>query len=174
MAELRIRTARRTVRMAAPPRQVYQLIADTSRWPQIFDPTVHVEHLGVTGTTERIRLWELIDDEVRCCESQRELNPRRMQVRFRRETTPDPVVSMGGLWMVVPKASGSLVALDHYYRVADDDPADTSWLAEVVDNHGEVMLSGLREAAERVQAFDGLLLSCSDSVDIAGDPRDVY
>lgn len=84
MAELRIRTARHTVRVAAPPRQVYQLIADTMRWPQIFGPTVHVEHLGGNGTTERIRLWELIDNQIRCCESHRELNPRRMQVRFRR------------------------------------------------------------------------------------------
>jgi aromatase len=174
MAELRIRTARKTVRVAAPPRQVYQLIADTARWPQLFEPTVHVEHLGGSGTTERVRLWELIDNDVRCGESQRELNPRRLQVRFRREETQHPVASMGGLWLVVPKGSGSLVALDHYYRVVDDDPADTRWLAEVVDRTGEAMLSALRENAERVEPLEALLMSCTDSVDIGGDPRDVY
>ena len=174
MAELRIRTARHTVRVAAPPRQVYQLIAETARWPQIFEPTVHVERLGGSAATDRVRLWQLIDSEVRCVDSHRELNPRRLQVRFRRENTPPPTASMGGLWLVVPKSSGSLVVLDHYYRVVDDDPADTRWLAEMVDHLSVTLLCGLRDAAEQGSALDRLVLSCSDSVDIGGDPRDVY
>jgi aromatase len=95
-------------------------------------------------------------------------------VRFRREATSHPAVSMGGLWMVVPKSSGSLVALDHYYRVVDDDPADTRWLAETVEQLSVAKLSALRDAAEQGTALDSLFLSCSDSVDIGGDPRDVY
>ena len=174
MAELRIRTARHSVRVAAPPRQVYQLIADTARWPQIFEPTVHVEHLGGSGNTERVRLWQLIDNEVRAGDAVRELNPRRMQVRFRREKALHPAHSMGGLWMVVPKRSGCVVALDHYYRVVDDDPADTGWLEAVVAQTSAALLSSVREAAERGPALDRLFLTCADSVDIDGDPADVY
>jgi aromatase len=174
MAELRIRTARNTVRVAAPPRHVYRLIADTARWPQIFEPTVHVEHLGGNRDTERVRLWQLIDNEVRSGDSVRERNPRRLQVRFRRETTPHPARSMGGLWMVVPKSTGCLVVLDHYYRVVDDDPADTGWLGDVVGETSAALLSSVREAAELGPALDRLYLSCADSVDIDGDPRDVY
>jgi len=174
MAELRIRTARHTVRVAAPPRQVYQLIANTMRWPQIFGPTVHVEHLGAVGTTERVRLWDLIDDEVRGFVSHRELNARRMQVRFRREATPDPMASMGGLWMVIPKSTGAVVALDHHYRVVGDNPADAQYLAEVVDRTSAALLASLRDVAEQGSRLDRLMLSCEDSVDIGGDPRDVY
>jgi aromatase len=174
MAELRIRTARHTVRVDAPPRRVYQLIADVNRWPQIFDPTVTVEHLGFDGSAERVRVWELINGEVQSCISNRELNPNRLQVRFRQEDSPHPVASMGGLWLVLPKGSGSLVALDHYYRVVDDNPADAQWLAEAIDRNSVAVLTALRETAELEGDLDQLWLSCEDSVDIDGDATDVY
>ncbi|HET9138083.1 aromatase/cyclase [Actinophytocola sp.] len=174
MAELRIRTARHTVRVAAAPRRVYQLIADVTRWPQIFDPTVSVEHLGFDGTSERVQVWELVDGEVQSFISHREHNPTRMQVRFRQQNTPHPVASMGGMWLVLPKGSGSLVALDHYYRVVGDDPVDAEWLAQAVDRNSVAVLAALRETAELGDELDALWLSCEDSVDIHGDARDVY
>jgi aromatase len=174
MAELMIRTARHTIRVAAAPRRVYQLIADANRWPQIFDPTVSVEHLGFDGTSERIRIWELVDGDVQSFISHRELNPSRMQVRFRQENAPHPVASMGGLWLVLPKGNGTQVTLDHYYRVVDDDPVDTEWLAEAVDRNSVAVLAALRETAELDGELEALWLSCEDSVDIDGDARDVY
>ena len=174
MAELRIRTARHTVRVAAPPRLVYQLISDVTRWPQIFDPTVAVEHLGSGGNTERVRMWHLVDGEVRCHVTQRDHHPQRMQLRFRQEESSPPVASMGGLWMVVPKGNGSLVALDHYYRVVDDDPAEAEWLAQAVEQTSLAMLTALKEVAELDGQLDALWVSHEDSVDIYGEPRDVY
>jgi aromatase len=175
MAELRIRTARHTLRVAAPPRRVYQHIADVSRWPQIFEPTVHVEHLGTSGAIERVRQWELIGNEVRARESHRELNPRRLQVRFRLDATARPAASMGGLWMVVPKPTGSLIVLDHHFRVVDDDPAGIERLEDVVSRTGAARIAALGAVAELGPDFDTCRLSISDTVDIAGaDPRDVY
>jgi aromatase len=175
MAELRIRTARHTVRVAAPPRRVYQLIADVSRWPEVFDPIVAVDQQGFGGKcTERVRVWELVDDEVLSCVSHREHNPARMQVRFRQEGAPHPLASMGGLWLVIPKGSGCLVALDHYYRVSNDNPADVRWLTEAIDHNSVAMLSALRETAEHDGELDQLWLSCQNSVDVDGDARDVY
>lgn len=174
MAELRIRTARHTIRVAAPPRRVYQLIADVDRWPLIFDPTVTVEHLGLDAASERVRMWELVDNEVHNCVSRRALNPHRLQIRFRQEHTSHPIATMGGLWLVVPKGSGSLVVLDHYYRVVDDNPVDVRWLANAVDRNSTTMLAALREAAELGGELDQLWLSCEDGVDIDGNARDVY
>ena len=174
MAELRIRTARHTIRVAAPPRRVYELIADVDRWPQIFDPTVTVEHLGFNGSSERVRIWELVGGELRSAVTFRELNAHRLQVRFRQEDPQHPVASMGGLWLVLPKGNGSLVALDHYYRVVGDNPADARWLAEAVDRNSVTVLEALRDTAELGGALDQLALSCVDSMDIGGDPQDVY
>jgi aromatase len=174
MAELRIRTARHTIRIAAPPKRVYQLITDVERWPQIFGPIVAVEPLGSTGGTERVRVWELVDGEVRSHVSGRESNPRRMQVRFRQDEAPRPVASMGGLWLVLPETDGCLVVLDHHYRVAGDDPVDARWLAGAVDHTSGAMLSALRDAAELDGELERLWLSCVDTMDIDGDARDVY
>jgi aromatase len=81
---------------------------------------------------------------------------------------------MGGLWLVLPKGDGSLVALDHYYRVVDDNHSDAEWLAEAVDHNSVAVLAALRETAELGGDLDRLLLSTEDSVDIDGDARDVY
>lgn len=174
MADLRIRTARHTVRVAAPPKRVYQLIADVKRWPQIFEPTVSVEHLGFDGASERMRVWELVDGDVHTCVSHRELNPLRLQIRFRCQDPPRPVASMGGLWLVTPKGSGSLVTLDHHYRVVDDDPADAQWLANAIDRNSTAVLAALRETAELDGDVEQLWLSCEDSIDIDGALGDVY
>jgi aromatase len=173
MAELRIRTARHVVRVAAPPDRVYQLIAEVGNWPQVFDPIITVDRLGFDGTTERVRIWELVDGDVHSCVSHRQGNPSRMQVRFRQEGAPHPIASMGGLWLVVPKGNGCLVALDHYYRVVDDNPVDVRWLAQAIDRSSTAMLSALREAAE-LDGTPDLWLYCENSMDIDGDARDVY
>src|SRR5918992_626607 len=95
MAELRIRTARHVVRVAAQPDRVYRLIAEVGNWPQVFDPIITVDRLDFDGMTERVRIWELVDGDVHSCVSHRQGNPSRMQVRFSQEGAPHPIASMG-------------------------------------------------------------------------------
>lgn len=162
MAELMIRTARHTIRVAAPPTNVYQVLADVDAWPDLFDSLVAVEHLGLAGTSERIRFWHRQDGELRGWTSVRELTPKRLQVRFRREHPEAPIASLGGLWLVGPKRGGSLVVLDHYYRVVGDDPAAAARLAEEITENSTATLTALRQAVE----FDCLAagwLSSSDT-----------
>src|SRR5439155_18144661 len=84
------------------------------------------------------------------------------------------VASLGGLWLVLPKGSGSLVALDHYYRVVGDDPVEAEWLARNLERTAAAMLASLRDTAELGGELDELWVSGEDSVDIDGDARDVY
>lgn len=174
MAELMIRTARHTIRVAAPPRRVYQLLADVNRWPQFCDPTIAVEHLHFDGVSERVRIWEMAGEEMRSGLWHREFNPVRMQLRFRLLDPRAPVASMGGVWLVTQKGSGSLVSVDHYYRVVDDDPVAAAKLAEGLDQTAAGGMTALREAAELEGDLDQLWLSCEDGVDIDGEARDVY
>lgn len=148
MAELRIWTARHTIRVAAPPKRVYQLIANVDQWPRMFDSVLAVEHIGYDGTGERVRFWGTFGDRRGSWVSSREVNPRRLQVRFRQERSAPPFASLGGLWLVVPKGAGSLVALDHYYRVVDDDPVAAQRLDEAVGRYSGAMLASLRQVAE--------------------------
>ncbi|OLF17547.1 aromatase/cyclase [Actinophytocola xanthii] len=148
MTELSIWTARRSVTIAAPPRRVYQLVADIDRWPALFGAVRAVEHLGVDATGERLRLWGTVGGRTGSWLSSRAANPKRLQVRFRHESVLPPLVSLGGLWLVVPKGGGSHVELAHYFRVVDDSPAEASRLEQVIAATSGTLLASLREAAE--------------------------
>ncbi|HEX2130915.1 MAG TPA: aromatase/cyclase [Actinophytocola sp.] len=148
MAELKIRTARHTTKVAAPPKRVYQLIANVDRWPRLFDSVLAVEHIGYDGTNERVRFWGTFGERRGSWVSARDVNPKRMWVRFRQERAAAPFASLGGLWLVVPKGSGSLVALDHYYRVVDDNPAAARHLERTIARSSTEMLDSVRVAAE--------------------------
>lgn len=154
MAELRIWTARHTIKVAAAPKRVYQLIANVDQWPRLFDTVLAVEHIGYDGTNERVRFWGTFGDRRGSWVSAREKNPKRMQVRFRREHVTSPLASFGGRWMVMPKGRGSEVALDHYYRVIDDDPVAAREVEETIGRSSTAKLATLRDVAEAGDAED--------------------
>jgi aromatase len=148
MTELRIWTARHTIRVAAPPRRVFELVANIDRWPALSTTLEAVEHLGFDGVCERTRFWTRIDGVPHGWTSVRELNPKRLQVRFRHVDFPSPLASMGGLWLVVPKGVGSVIALDHYFRVTDNQPATAARLERDIGVNSMSMLAALKQTAE--------------------------
>ncbi|MGH3757830.1 aromatase/cyclase [Actinophytocola sp.] len=173
MAELRIRTTRHTIRVAAPPQQIYQLIANADRWPHIFDSVLAVEHIGWGGSGERVRFWGTFGDRRGSWVSAREVNPKRMQLRFRQERAAHPLASLGGVWIVRPKGAGALVALDHYYTVVDDDPVHVRHVDDMIEHNGTSLLAALRRAAEldepdqgfdEMWSPDGLYVGMPDGV----------
>lgn len=160
MAELRIWTTRQTVKVAAPPTRVFELLADIEGWPSVFDSVAAVERLGFDRGGERFRIVESTGNT---WVSVRETNAKRLQVRYRRTDPPAPLESMAGLWRVETKVTGVVVALDHYFRVADDSPETAAVAARRIAAIGTEMLGSLRRAADSGGAAD-LLTSCSDSV----------
>lgn len=154
MSRLRIRTARHTIKVAAPPQRVYQLIANVDHWPQMFDSVDAVDHIGWDGTGQRVRFWGTFGDRPGTWVSSRELNTKRLQLRYRQEQSVPPFASLGGLWLVIPKGTGAVVALDHYYTVVDDDPAAARHADDMIDRRSV----GLLEAVRRTAEGSGLLL----------------
>jgi len=140
MAEPRIFTVRHGVRVAASPERVFQVVAHVETWPTVFDDVESVARLGFDGTGERIRFH----GREGCWTSIRETNPKRLQVRFRRADVLPPLVSLGGLWLVLPKGDGALVRLDHYYRVADDDQPAAERIEAEIGAASTRMLTALR------------------------------
>ena len=148
MAQLRIRTARHTSRVAAPPQRVFQLIANVDHWPDMFDTVDSVDHLGWDGTGQRVRFRGTFGDRRGTWVSSRELNTRRLQLRYRQEESVHPFASLGGLWLVIPKGAGALMVLDHYYTVVDDDPAAARHADDMIDRRSVGLLTAVRRTAE--------------------------
>ncbi|QFZ21427.1 aromatase/cyclase [Saccharothrix syringae] len=160
-----------TVRASA--RAVYDLIADVADWPQVFPPTVHVEHLERGETGERIRIWATANGTAKTWTSRRELDPGRLRVEFRQEVSQAPVGAMGGCWLVEPlSADECRVRLLHDYRPVDDDPEKLAWIEAAVDRNSHAELAALKATAEG--AHDGLLFGFADSVEVDGHARDVF
>jgi hypothetical protein len=133
------------------------------RWPHIFDTVIAVKHIGWDGTGERVRFSGTFGDRRGSWVSSRELNPKRLQLRFRQEHAPHPLASLGGLWLVVPKGAGSLVVLDHYYTVVNDDPALARRLDKTIARNAVGLLAALRRAAETGDT-DGTWLAVPEGV----------
>ncbi|GAB1509037.1 SRPBCC family protein [Actinophytocola sp. KF-1] len=159
MAELRIWTTRQRVKVAALPKRVYELVADIEGWPSVFDSVAAVEPLGIDRACERFRIVERSGNS---WISVREANQKRLQVRYRRLDPPAPLRSMAGLWRVETKAVGVVVALDHYYSVADDSAETAAEAARQITAVGSAMLESLRRTAE-YGSVPYLLQSRSDS-----------
>lgn len=149
MPELRIWTVRHTTRIAMSPRNVFELVANVDRWRALLDSLVSVEHLGFDGVCERVRFSKRVNGVTQGMNMMLELNPKRMQVRFRHVDVLPPLASMGGLWLVLPKGrSSSMVALDHYYRVTDNSPVTAARVEAQIAEESTSMLTALRDTAD--------------------------
>jgi polyketide cyclase/dehydrase/lipid transport protein len=160
MSELRIWTARHTIRVAAPPKRAFELVANVDRWPRLVGTLDGVEHLGFDGVCERVRFAKQVGGVARDLTMVRELNPKRMQVRFRQVDCLAPLASMGGIWLVLPKGLGVMVAIDHYFRVLDNSPVTAANVEVDIAEESTKMLTALRETLE----FDDIVASYSDRV----------
>ena len=176
MTGRRTHTARHTRAVSAPPDQVFALVADATRWPEVFAPTVAVEHLGGDGEEERLRIRAIANGEVHDWVSHRLLDPPGLRVGFRQEVASPPVESMGGAWQVGPDGNGaSLVVLDHAWTAVDDTAETAAWIERAVDRNSRSELAALARTAELPgRGLDELRFSFEDRIVTDGTAQDVY
>lgn len=169
------REVEHAIEVVAPADAVYQLIADVGSWPQVFPPTVHVEHREQGDGEERIQIWATANDEAKTWTSRRVLDPAARRIGFRQEVSQPPVGAMGGAWVVEPITDGACrVRLLHDYRAVDDDPGKLAWIDQAVDRNSHSELAALKANAELAANRSDLLLSFDDSVRIEGAAKDAY
>ncbi|UJW29409.1 aromatase/cyclase [Saccharothrix sp. AJ9571] len=162
------------ITVAAPAAAVYALVADVGDWPQVFGPTVHVEHLDRAAEgrgTERLRIWATANGTAKGWTSRRELDPDGLRIDFRQEVSQPPVGAMSGAWVIEPRAEREChVRLLHSYRAASGDPADLAWIDRAVDRNSDAELAALRRHAEHGDP----VFTFADTVSIDGRAEDVY
>ncbi|MFI9406978.1 aromatase/cyclase [Nocardia sp. NPDC052316] len=164
---------RHDIEVAAPADQVYAALAHAAGWPCLFPPTVHVEVLNKTKTTERLRIWATANDSVKNWTSRREFHVADRRIDFRQERSAAPVAEMSGNWWVEPRAAGGcLVRLDHRFRAVDDDPAAVDWIATAVERNSVSELSAL--AAYFELDDDESRFTIEDTLHIDAERESVY
>ncbi|MFD0683216.1 FAD-dependent monooxygenase [Actinomadura fibrosa] len=168
-----VRRTEHAIDVDAPAEQVYALIADVGRWPEVFPPTVDAECVERDGNSELIRLWATANGTAKTWTSRREHDPERMSVTFRQQRSQHPVGGMGGEWVVEPvSASACRARLLHDFFAATGDPADLDWISEAVDRNSMSELRALKASAE--QDGPDRLVTFDDTVTVHGRAEDVY
>jgi aromatase len=153
---------------------VYGLIADVTRWPTIFPPTVHVERRG-DERQETLQMWAFAHNEVRSWESARDLDPDSRTVMFHQTRPAHPVAAMSGMWEVQPIGENRVKAvLRHWYRSVDDDPGAVELIESACDRNSRAELDALKAAAEIAADADELVLDFTDEERIAAEPPAVF
>lgn len=164
-------TTEHTITVAAPQDVVYGLIADVSRWPACFPPTVHAERISGGDAEEVIRIWAFANGEVRNWASRRWCDPGASRIRFRQEISSPPVASMGGQWsLTAAPGGGTVVVLTHDFTTVGNDPAQVEWVRTAIDRNSTAELNAVRattELADRTITFE-------DSVLVQGNRDVVY
>jgi aromatase len=171
--------AEHAIEVQAPAQVVYDLIADVTRWPLMFGPTVHVELLEPAAMpghgTERLRIWATANGEVKTWTSRRELDAAARRISFRQEKSAAPVAAMSGTWRLEPAGAGATrVVLTHEFSAVDDDPAGVDWIEQAIDRNSTDELRALSAAAQAAANAPGLLLSFEDTAELPADPVHVY
>ncbi|MFD6396808.1 aromatase/cyclase [Nocardia sp. NPDC060249] len=168
------REVEHTITVAAPPTEVYRLLAEVENWPRLFPPSVYVTRLEHDGNEERIQIWATANGEPKTWISRRVLDPEQLRITFWQEVSAPPVAQMSGTWIIEPREEGTELRLLHSYRAIDDDPEGLAWIEKAVDDNSRAELPGLKASVESAVRTADLTLSFVDSVEIAGAASDVY
>jgi aromatase len=159
----------------ALPGDVYRLVADVTRWPVVFGPTVHVEHLHHAESAERFTIWALVNGSVAHWTSERAFDPGALRIDFRQEHSTPPVASMGGTWEFLDQPGpGTQVVLTHEFSTVDGSADGDQKLREALDRNSESELGALRLIAEAGYPADQLIFKFEDAVRIAGPVAAAY
>lgn len=168
-------TTEHTITASAPPEAVFELIANATRWPEIFTPTIHVERLAHNDTDERLQIWALANEEPKAWTSSRRIDRTNRSISFRQDVSSAPVRSMGGEWLMEAQPDGTtLVRLLHDFTAVGDDPDNVRWISEATDKNSRAELGRLKAVAELGDQLDALTVSFDDTVPITGAVEDAY
>lgn len=158
------------ITVAAAAVDIYEFLADVTRWQTVFKPTVHASVLERSGSVERIRLWATANGSPRTWTSRRVLDPEALRVEFRQEVPRAPIASMGGAWVIEPLSDGSSrVRLLHDYEAID--PSGMAWIDAAVDRNSHKELEALKTFAEGAAAP---VHTFANTLHIKGSAADVY
>lgn len=157
----------------AAPDVVYDLVADVTRWPVIFEPSVLVRHLHRGPDEERFRLWATVGGAVRNWTSRRVLDAGQRRIAFEQERSQAPIASMGGGWSFRELGAGTTkVVLDHHFTVVEG--ADAAQVAAAVDRNSVSELAALARIAELGHPVDEVVRTFEDTVTLDCSASEAY
>ncbi|MEU9591462.1 aromatase/cyclase [Streptomyces sp. NPDC048219] len=159
--------------IAAPADELYSVVADVTRWPAVFEPTVAVRHLERVGRTERFQLWAEVNGQVATWRSTRVLDADRGIIVFHQEHSAPPFDRMSGAWLFRASADGGTeVVLRHRFSVADSEALEDAERA--LDANSTRELNALAGVVASGHPVNDVTFSFTDTVVLDRPVADAY
>jgi len=169
----------------APPAQVYGLISDARRWPDLLEPCEAVEVLAGDGTSEHLRISARVNGELMTWESHRRFLPEVFGIQAVVVKPMKLVAAMTTTWRVVGvNDRQSLLLLEHDYDLLDDVTGEVggvvtreqaeAFIERAIDRNSTVELGNLKAAVERSAAPGGRSWTMRHSIVCRAAADDVY
>lgn len=160
----------------AEPSVVFDLIADVSLWPVIFRPTVHTRVLERSAEGDRFEIWATAaNGDVNCWTSRRKFDPAAGFITFAQDRDTPLFGFMGGSWKFEPLGDGRTeIVLGHYFNPSPDQPDAVQVIGRELDHNGTAELEALRAVAALPGGIESLLLTFTDTVELAGPAAEAY
>ena len=164
-----VHTATLTHRMAvaAPPRQVFELVADTAGAPRFAPSQVHAEIQATDGASDLVKRWVYDGRSVRSWLVRRVLRPQDLHIEFTHEAPQPPLAAQRGEWNFVYRADGGTqVRVTHTVQTAG--PAALEAVLSGLDRNVPAQLKTYKFAAELGEGLQQLSVQHTDSAAVSG------
>ncbi|WEP01120.1 SRPBCC family protein (plasmid) [Streptomyces sp. FXJ1.172] len=171
MSGERVDRATHHVHVSAPAGVVYAVLADGGKLPLYCSGSVHVECLESDGGRERVRMWSLMNGQVKSWTSWRHLDPVERRMEFRQDAPASSHNSVGGVLTI--RAEGPRET-QLELRFGTDGPPDAAWLEQMAGLDIRTQLMQLKSFAERWTRLDDLVLTFEDSIHVHGPAELAY
>lgn len=153
---------------------VFDLVADIARWPQFHSSAVHAESIHENENGELVQHWSLAGDStVRTWQSVRRTDQAGHRITFVYMESDPPATEIRGEWLFTQLArTQTKVELCHTINALAD--ADIGPLLDRINQDSQEQLDSLRNAADRHEELNDLVVSFTDPLFIAGTIEDAY
>jgi aromatase len=164
-----------TLTVSAPPRTLYDLVADVTLWPAAFGPTVYVRHFEHTPRQERFQLWAVVNGQVTSWVSRRTLHPEELRITFHQEHSRPPFDSMSGEWIFRELPGGRCeVVLVHDFVPVDDSPRTLASIMAALDRNSPEELAALARLSGLGHPLPEVIFSFTDVLPLRAGVADAY
>ena len=161
----------------APAEVALGWVLDAKRWPQIFAQTVHTELTTLDDGRDFFQIWALRpgEDKVYHWKLHRSVNREARKVSFTAAAEMPPFAAFHATWSFIPLGDDSVgITLRHEFGLRADARAGVGDVTAELEKHANAQLEELKNAAERADELEHLIVDFEDPLFVCGEVEDAW
>jgi Polyketide cyclase / dehydrase and lipid transport. len=172
-----IHVAENSIVAKAPADIAYGWVANGARWAQIFSQVVHTAVTPLADGQDHFEVWQLRpgEDKVYHWKLRRGADKANLRIAFSAAAEISPFAAFDAVWSFEPLGDDSCrITLRHEYGLRGDARASASEVGTELGKHADRQLEELKNAAERAEDLEHLIVDFEDPLFVCGEVEDAW